>query len=265
MLVLTSLTLITVDSRSPFKTLISGTKSTSMNAFAPIHSGVASVLSPIGDFVIGAVDYGAAERENKSLRRQLEAMRDLPESSLRSRVKFNALSTEFGVVDVANLPVVSTESTSSGSSNFAATISIGAGRSDGIRLNMPVISGGCLIGTIVQTSDSQSVVRLITDGQSSVGVSVAQDGANIGVLSGSGPGEPLEISLSKSVRPEVVDQTLITDGLEHGSIPFGLPVARLELHSRTTRPSSQLYAVPLVNLNEIRYVSVILYIPPVAP
>ena len=56
-----------------------------------------------------------------------------------------------------------------GTSDFAATIGISVGRDDGVQLNMPVVGAGGLVGQVVQANHHTATVRLITDGQSSVG------------------------------------------------------------------------------------------------
>ena len=56
------------------------------------------------------------------------------------------------------------------SSNFTATITIDKGRADGVDVGYPVVGAGGLVGQVIQPFHHTSVVRLITDGQSKVGV-----------------------------------------------------------------------------------------------
>ena len=56
------------------------------------------------------------------------------------------------------------------SSNFTATITLDKGRADGVDVGYPVVGAGGLVGQVIQSFHHTSVVRLVTDGQSKVGV-----------------------------------------------------------------------------------------------
>ena len=79
------------------------------------------------------------------------------------------LSALLHLTFVGNLQTVPAQVTDFGTSNFAATIDINVGRSDGVQLSMPVVGNGGLVGQVVRVSRHTATVRLITDGQSAVG------------------------------------------------------------------------------------------------
>ena len=75
-------------------------------------------------------------------------------------------------------------------------MTIDKGRSDGVDVGMPVVGAGGLVGQVIQAFHHTAVVRLITDGQSKVGVTFGPStqcaGAPCtGIVDGQGPGNNL--------------------------------------------------------------------------
>ena len=119
------------------------------------------------------------------------------------------------------------EVTDFGTSDFAATIDIDVGRSDGVQLDMPVVGNGGLVGQIVEVSHHTATVRLITDGQSSVGVRYGPAPGSLAVLDGAGAGKPLSADLVPSNTPLTDGEVFTTSGLQGALFPPGIPVARV--------------------------------------
>ena len=71
-------------------------------------------------------------------------------------------------------------------SNFYPTIEIDRGTADGVGVGMPVVAGAGLVGEVLDAGRTTSVIRLITDARSQVGVRFA-DGT-IRDRNGSGDG-----------------------------------------------------------------------------
>ncbi len=128
---------------------------------------------------------------------------------------------------VGNLQTVPAEVTDYHQSNFAATIDISVGRDDGVQLNMPVVGAGGLVGQVVAASHSTATVRLITDGQSAVGVRYGPGSNALAVLSGQGAGRPLTASLVPTNTPLTRGQVFTTSGLQGAVFPAGIPVAKV--------------------------------------
>jgi rod shape-determining protein MreC len=163
---------------------------------------------------------------------------------------------------VGNLETVPAEVTNYGTSDFAATVDISVGRDDGVQLNMPVVGMGGLIGQVVQANHSTSTVRLITDGQSQVGVRYGPGANSLAVISGHGPGKPLSASLVPPNTPLAVGQTFITSGLPNAEFPGDIPVATVVSTSNGATASQESVVLePRADLSHLRYVSVLLYGP----
>jgi rod shape-determining protein MreC len=262
LLVLASLTIITVDARGGFHVITSGVRSVAADAFAPVRSGVNAVVEPIGSFLAGSVHYGAVREQNAKLQQELDQMKAAQAGAPDAEQALKQLSALLDLPYVQNLQTVPAEVTNYGTSDFAATIGIGVGRSDGVQVNMPVVGAGGLVGQVVATSHHTATVRLITDGQSAVGVRYGPSPGALAVLTGQGSGKPLDAALVPSNTPLTHGEVFTTSGLQGAAYPAGIPVARVV--SSSTGGSAAEESVdlePEADLAHLRYVSVLLWGP----
>src|SRR5262245_55413199 len=71
LLVLTAITLLTLDERSDGLGLVDSARDGARDLFAPVQSAADAVFSPVTNFFQGALHYGDVEAENARLREQL--------------------------------------------------------------------------------------------------------------------------------------------------------------------------------------------------
>ncbi len=261
-LVLASVTIITLDARGGFHRVTSGLRTVAADAFAPVRSGVDDIVEPVGSFLAGAVHYGAVRQQNQKLQSQIDQMRNqgIAQTDIEQRLK--QLSALAHLPFVGNLETVPAEVTNYGTSDFAATVDISVGRDDGVQLNMPVVGMGGLVGQVVQANHTTSTVRLITDGQSQVGVRFGPGANSLAVINGHGPGDPLSASLIPPNTPLTVGENFITSGLPNAEFPGDIPVATVVATSNGATASQETVTLqPLADLSHLRYVSVLLYGP----
>jgi rod shape-determining protein MreC len=266
-LVLISITIITLDARGGLNSFTSGVKSVAADAFSPIRSGVDGLVRPIGSFLAGSVHYGAVREQNQKLQAEIGSLRQQmleQQNAAQALRQLQALSALNNLPTVQGLQQVKTEVINFNTSDFAATVEIGVGRDQGVTLGMPVMgSGGAtggLIGQVVFASKSTSTVRLLTDGQSTVGV--AYGPGNYAVLNGQGAGQPLTAGLIPSNTPMPKGTVFVTSGLQGAIFPQGLPVA--EVTSTKSGSVANLESVdlrPVADFAHLRYVSVLLWGP----
>jgi len=261
-LVLASVTIITLDARGGFHRVTSGLRTVAADAFAPVRSGVDDIIEPVGSFLAGAVHYGAVRQQNQKLQAEIDQLRNqgIAQTDIDQRLK--QLSALAHLPFVGNLETVPAEVTNYGTSDFAATVDISVGRDDGVQLNMPVVGMGGLVGQVVQANHTTSTVRLITDGQSEVGVRFGSGANSLAVISGHGPGRPLSASLIPTNTPLTVGENFITSGLPNAEFPGDIPVATVVATGNGVSASQESVTLqPLADLSHLRYVSVLLYGP----
>jgi rod shape-determining protein MreC len=261
-LVLASVTIITLDARGGFHRISSGAKSVSADAFAPVKSGVNDIIEPIGSFLAGSVHYGAVRQQNQKLQQEINQLKEEQASQADAEQAMQQLSALLNVPFLPNLQTVPAEVTNYGTSDFAASISISVGRDDGVQLNMPVVGAGGLVGQVVQASHHTATVRLVTDGQSAVGVRYGPAPGSLAVLTGEGSGKPLSADLVRPNTPITVGEQFVTSGLQGAIYPAGIPVATVvsaKTGSSASQESVELH--PAADLAHLRYVSVVLWGP----
>ncbi len=261
LLVLASVTIITLDARSGFHSITSGVKSVASDAFAPIRTGVNDIIDPIGNFLAGAVHYGAVSEQNQKLQAEIGQLKMQAAEQADTVQAMKQLSAVLNLPFLPNLQTLPAEVTDYGTSDFAATIGISEGRDDGVQLNMPVVGAGGLVGQVVQANHHTATVRLITDGQSSVGTRYGGNGA-LAVLNGQGSGKPLDADLIPPNTTLTKGERFFTSELQGAIYPPGIPVASV-VSARSGIASSQesVTLQPLADLQHLRYVSVVLWGP----
>lgn len=258
-LVLASVTIITLDARGGFHRITSGARSVAADAFAPVRSGVDGIIEPVGSFLAGSVHYGAVRQQNQKLQAEINQLKMRDRSAAATEQAMKALSAVLNLPFVGNLQTVPAEVTNYGTSDFAATIDISVGRSQGVQLDMPVVGAGGLVGQVVQANHSTATVRLITDGQSVVGVRYGPAPGALAVLTGEGSGKPLDADLVPTNAPLAAGDVFTTSGLQGANFPGGIPVASV-VSAKSGANASQKSVVlqPVADLAHLRYVSVLL-------
>jgi len=259
-LVLAAVTIITLDARGGLHVVTSGVRSAASDTFSPIRSGVNAIVEPIGSFLAGSVHYGAVREQNQKLQAEIDQLKMDRAAQGDQAQALSQLSALLNLPFLPNLQTVPAEVTDFGTSDFAATIDIDVGRSNGVQLDMPVVGAGGLVGQVVEVSHHTATVRLITDGQSAVGTRYGPAPGSLAVLDGTGAGKPLSADLIPSNTPLTDGEIFTTSGLQGALFPPGIPVASVQTaHTGSSSTEETVTLQPLADLAHLRYVSVVLW------
>ncbi len=260
-LVVLSITIITVDQTGRTHGITSGLKSVATDVFSPLRNGVNDIVDPIGNFFAGAVHYGSVQQENEKLQHTLGQLRQQVAAQSFQQRQLDQLMALDHLPYLAQLPTVTAQTVAVGTSDFAATIVVDKGRSSGVDVGMPVVGAGGLVGQVVQTSHGTATVRLITDGQSSVGVAFGAQ-QQFATLDGQGPGDPLSVDFVAPGTAIHVGERLFTNGLQGAEYPRGIPVGYVtSVHTVQGSSQETVTAQPLANLNQLWYVDIVQWNP----
>lgn len=260
-LVLASITAITLDYRGPASNAIGSVRNGARDAVSPLQRGLSTLFRPVGDFFSGAVNYQSVVNENQHLRTQLGQLRRQALENATAEQQLNELLSVEHLPFLQNSKAVVAEVTSNSPSNFALTIEIDRGTADGVGDGMPVVSGAGLIGTVVNAGSTTSLVRLITDPSSEVGVRFP-DGT-VAVADGQGRGEPLSIAdITSSAPIPRKGEQVVTSGLQGAAYPAGVPVGTVTaVRTSGGALTRQVSMKPLASLSNLQYVDVIQWLP----
>ncbi len=265
LLILTSLTLLTLNFRGFGP--IDSARSSVLAALAPVGHAAQDVARPFSNTWGGAFRYDDLKKQNRALQQQVDQMQSQIAAGQVAEQSNQQLLEQADLPFVGDLPTVRAPVLSGAVANFDDTIEIGRGSSSGIKVGMPVVVGTGLVGSVVQVAGQQSVVRLITDTSSSVGVTVL--GSDVGgapgvegVATGQGNGDHIvaTVDAGTPVKPGAI---LITRG-EPGSLyPTGLPVGTVAAVSTDPDDLEQTLTVDLLaDVHDLSYVSVIRWLSP---
>ncbi|MFN2608338.1 MAG: rod shape-determining protein MreC [Acidimicrobiales bacterium] len=261
LLVLTSLTVITLDFRGQGGGLLESVRSGARDAFAPVQSTANRVFAPVGDAFGGITRYGRLKTENARLRRQLQ---DAQAQALRqagSERERQALLALQNLSFAANIPAAAARVVSTAPSNFQLTVSIDKGADASVAKGMPVVTGAGLVGRVVDVSRSGATVMLITDPSSNVGIRLQSSG-EVAVARGDGAAKPMPVDLVGVTTKVGPGEAVVTSGLQGSVFPPDVPVGTVRSASVPNGALSQDVTIdPVVDLGRLEFVKVLLWRP----
>jgi rod shape-determining protein MreC len=224
LLVLTSITLITVDARGNNGGVTRTVRDSARDAMAPVQSAVDDILSPVADWFDGVTQSGDLKAENRTLRRQLAQARGEAAASAAVLRENRELRKLAELPDVANIPGVDAQVIAGSPGNFESTVAVDKGSDAGIAPGMPVVTGDGLVGRIVQSSRKRATVLLLTDPDSGVFVRLEKTGGT-GVASGRAGSNLLRLDF---VKPEIkVTPGELVSTAADSRYPANIPVGRV--------------------------------------
>ena len=144
---------------------------------------------------------------------------------------------------------------------------INRGSLDGVKLNMPVVTDGGLVGRVTALSPLTAQVDLISRDKSGLGAVIGEIGTSnaLGVVSGSSKKEILEMRYVPGSVEVKIGEMIYTTG-QDGIYPEGLKVGEIvEVRSGSATTPHQIFIRPGAGLNSMQEVGVLLYEPPTRP
>jgi rod shape-determining protein MreC len=224
LLVLTSLTLITLDARGNGGGVTRTVRDSARDAMAPVQSAVDDVLSPVADWFDGVTQSANLKDENRTLRRELAQARGQAAQSsgaLRENTELRKLAK---LPSVATLAGVDAQVVAGSPGNFESTIALDKGSDVGITADMPVVTGDGLIGRVVQASGKRSTVLLLTDPSSGVAVRLEKSGGT-GVANGRAGSNLLRLDFVKPQYKVKLGELVFTS--TSSRYPANIPVGEV--------------------------------------
>jgi rod shape-determining protein MreC len=261
LLVLTSITLVTLDQRSNGSGVTEAIKSGARDALAPVASAVHDVTDPVAGFFSTVTHYAQLTAENARLRRRLEAARaDQLKAADAQRVQRSLLQLD-GLPFAGDVKSVAARVISNSPTSFQLAVVIDKGSDAGLLKGMPVVTAGGLVGRIQEASRRQATVLLVTDPSFNVGVRLTDSG-DVGVATGAGARDPLTVDLIDLATKVSSNEVVVTSGLQQSVFPPGIPVGRVRsAHVRPGALQQDVRVDPVVDLRRLEFVRVLLWHP----
>ncbi len=229
----------------------------SYTLLSPVESLLRGIAQPVADVVTRYGDTRSLTTENESLRAENERLTAeiarLHEDTARLEELERLLGTTQTLSDqqLTLAEVISTDPT-----NGRRRVAINKGRSDGLKVGMPVVTeGATLVGTLTKVEDDHAWITLVTDIDSAVSSHILESRAQ-GVVEGRYDGTMRMTFVDHNAAVKEGDRVL-TSGLG-GTYPDGLVIGKVTQVSGNPQELFQNITVaPLASLSKLEAVLVV--------
>jgi rod shape-determining protein MreC len=265
-IVLTALTLITLDARGGRTGPLGFLGRTAHTIVSPIQGAVDNVASPVSDWWQGVTNSGEIKQENQRLEEELAKAQGEARANAKAKAENDELRKQLGLTLSINGKSVLAEIRGGEVGNFDPTFTINKGTRDGVAKDMPVISPAGLVGQVIEVWSNGAKVRTLTDPKFAVAVvTPPQPGSRpvSDTANGTG-GRKLEANFGAGTKLKVGDK-IYTSALS-SSFPPDIGVGTVSKVTESPGNTSVKVEIdPFVNLDELKYVTVLLWHPGAAP
>ena len=229
-----------------------------------VQSPVTTVTSAFSNYFSSISNLRSAQSENDVLKQRVQEL----EVELKSREDLNSENERLrGLLDLkekGKFKVLNARIIGRDPSVWFDSSIVNRGSLDGVKLNMPVVTGGGLVGRVTAVSPLTSQIDLITRDKSGVGGIVGEIGGSnaLGVVSGTSKRNVVEMRYVPGSIDVQVGQIVYTSG-QDGIYPAGLKIGEIvhvEPGSATT--PHQISIRPASRIDSMQEVAILLYEPP---
>ena len=232
-----------------------------------VQSPVTTASSGIANYFQKISSLRTAQSENDALKQQIQELEVELQSRESLAVETQRLRSLLELKEQSDFKIKPAQIIGRDPSAWFDTLIINRGSSDGVRLNMPVVTKGGLVGRVSAVSFLTAQVYLITKEKVGEGGMIGELGTSnaVGVVSGTGKKELLEMGYVQGNVEVKVGDSVYTNGQE-GIYPSGLKIGDIvEVRSGSATVSQQIFIKPSANFSTLEEVAVLLYEPPPRP
>jgi rod shape-determining protein MreC len=194
----------------------------------PFQVGAERVARPFQDAYGWLAGFMHAKSENEKLKERLKRYEQQLNQNItaarENRELRQALAYKSGPTFPRDYNGIAAAVTYHRLNEFQEKIAVAAGRSDGVRINDPVVdSAGHLVGNVSKTSPHTAQVTLLTDGEFAVSAYDVQTETYGLVSHGQGAGESLILDLVPKDKLVEKNDLIYTAGRRAGQLPSLYP------------------------------------------
>lgn len=256
-LVMLSLLTITVDYRGGSTGPLEVVGKGALSVVGALQGAVSRVAHPIGNFFSGVLHVASLRSENERLKEQLRQVQVSRSDVTRLQHQVAEYEKLLKIEKQLSLRHTLTATVIAESvGNFEWTVNLDKGSADGVKVDMPVVSGDGLVGHVLTAAPHVSVVQLIIDPDSAVAGRLASSGET-GLVIGQ-RNHPLTMDLVNPNANVVANEQVVTSGYQSGVYPPGIPVGFVS--HIYTRPGSLTKTIELTPAVEFSALDVVLVV-----
>jgi rod shape-determining protein MreC len=161
LLALSSILLITLDLQG--NAVVDGVRRAFGTVFQPLQDAGRVITRPIGNAWRGITEYDDLRAENERLQDRIDQQEGAFIAALATVRDAQELLALNGIDDLTDISSITAQVVGESPTNFAQTVEINQGSSDGLRVGMPVVNAAGLVGKVTEVFANRSIVMLATD------------------------------------------------------------------------------------------------------
>lgn len=253
LMILTSITLITIDYRGGANSPFRGLRRSAGTFFGPIERGVSSALRPVGDLLSTLGNVRNVDRELKALKAERAAVEGQKRTNEDKDRQYEEMRRLLKLLDKGQYVSIPTHVIAAAPTNFTWTVTIDAGSNRGVRKDQTVLNSSGLVGRVIEVSKFTSTVLLAIDVKSTVGARLSYTGET-GRVKGNGPGEML-FEVTPATAEVRRSQPIVTAG---STFVQGVPIGEVVTTRAAPGATSRSVTVrPYVDFEKLDLVAVV--------
>lgn len=229
-----------------------------------VQSPVTTLSSGVSNYFSSIANLRSAQSENDELRSRVQELEIEKRGGEGLASENDRLRGLLGLKEKSTAKVLYAQIIGRDPSAWFDSAIIDLGSLNGVKLNMPVVTDGGLVGRVTAVGPLTAQFDLITRDKSGVGGVVGEIGTSnvLGVVAGTSKRDLVEmkyVSGSADVQPGQIVYTTGQDGI----YPPGLKIGEIvEVRSGSATVPHQIFIRPSAGINSIKEVGVLLYEPP---
>jgi rod shape-determining protein MreC len=234
---------------------------------SPAQSLTSGASGASTNFVKQIVNFRSTAQENDRLKEQLATAQLDLRNAQQATAENERLKGLLNLKEQTGYEPIPARVIARDSSVWFNTVTINRGSSSGIALNMPVVTGGGIVGRVIALSPWTAQVMMVTDEKAAAGAIVGQLGASstLGSVRGLGSSGLIEMRYVSGLEKVEVGDYILTTG-QDGIYPPGLTVGEVvQVKTGTATQPHQILIKPGARLDQLEDVAVLLYHPPQRP
>jgi rod shape-determining protein MreC len=232
-----------------------------------VQSPVTTVSSAISNYFGSIASLRSAQTENDELKQKVQELQVEIKGKEELTAENDRLKSLLDLKETSKYKVLPARIIGRDPSAWFDSSVINRGSLDGVKLNMPVVTDGGLVGRITAVGPLTAQVDLITRDKSGVGGVIGEIGSStaLGVVSGSSKRDLLEMRYVSGSTDVQIGQTVFTTA-QDGIFPAGLKIGEIvDIKSGSATEPHQIFIKAGARLNSMQEVGVLLYEPPQKP
>jgi rod shape-determining protein MreC len=229
-----------------------------------VQSPVATVTASVSHYFSSIANLRSAQDENGDLKKRVQELEVEKQQKEDLAAENERLRGLLKLKEQSKYTVLIARIIGRDPSVWFDSATVNRGSLDGVKLNMPVVTDGGLVGRITAVSPLTAQVDLITRDKSGIGAVVGQIGESsaLGVVTGTSKKELLEMKYVTGSTDVQIGQTVYTTG-QDGIFPAGLKIGDIvNLVSGSATTPHQIEIQPASRLGSMQEVGILLYEPP---